>query len=208
MGFYEISVCSVLCSLFCRYPDDPFDRYWFAQGTNSTYLQAATPLQALSITQPIANTKNDSFYVPWPVLQSGLQLPAPGNMTVLPFVGPQLAAGLFNLTEVCLHFAELDPTANITSREFFITVPRPTGPQVVVENAFNYTNPPAPYAANTWYIWDLLKSGPSTSFTFTPTVNAVKGPIINGMELFSISEPVDVRMTTDRDGELSVFSSV
>lgn len=188
--------------MFCRYPDDPFDRYWFSAAANTTFLQTATPLELLTTAQPIANTKNDSFYVPWPVLQDGLQLPAPGNMTLLADGGTEGTGNVYKLAEVCLHFAELDPTANITSREFYITIPRPGGPEVLVENAFNFTPIPMPFTANTWYIWDLRDFGPSTSITFSSAPNSVKGPIINGMELFSITEPADVTLTTPRDGQL------
>ncbi|KAG0614661.1 hypothetical protein M758_6G194000 [Ceratodon purpureus] len=183
-----------------RYPDDPFDRYWFGQGTNTSYLQTATPLKVLNTTLPIVNTEKNAFYVPWPVLQDGLQLPAPGNMTLLANGGTEGDSDVYSLAEICLHFAELDETANITSRGFDITVPRPGGPQVFYENAFNYTDNftkiPMPFTANTWYFWDLIDFGPSSAITFSPSPNAVRGPIINGMELFAITEPADLTLTT------------
>ncbi len=32
----------------CRYPADPYDRFWFFQGTNSTMLQSTAPLEYLT----------------------------------------------------------------------------------------------------------------------------------------------------------------
>ena len=127
-------------------------------------------------------------------------------MTLLANGGTEGDSDVYSLAEICLHFAELDKTANITSRGFDITVPRPGGPQVFYENAFNYTDNftkiPMPFTANTWYFWDLIDFGPSSAITFSPSPNAVRGPIINGMELFAITEPADLTLTTSGNGEL------
>jgi hypothetical protein len=42
-------VIQLHCPVFsCSYPEDPYDRFWSFQGTNSTMLQSTAPLQYLT----------------------------------------------------------------------------------------------------------------------------------------------------------------
>lgn len=201
LGFLSFCRAFWFVVVVCRYPDDPYDRYWFNQGNDTTYLQAATPLQLLTTTQPISNAKNDSFYAPWPVLQSGLTTTGRGNMTLFVSGGSSATSDVYSNAELVLYFAELNPAANVTSREFFITVPRDgASPDVSYENPFNFTDPPAPFTANSWSFWDVFNVGPKTAVTLSPSPNSIEGPILNGMELFSITGPA-ARLTISRDGE-------
>ena len=190
----------------CRYPTDPYDRYWYPEGVDSSYLNTTTsPLKELNSTHSIDTpySYSGSYYpAPIAVLQTAVAtvsgtlsthyLPPDINQTVtLPFP--------------ILHFVELDPNANLTSREFEIQIP----PWVsTYENTYNITpDHPSAFEYDFWTFHETDYSvGPTSTFDLIPTATSVWGPILNALEVFAVSDPATSK-TVERDCEFPIISS-
>ena len=190
----------------CRYPTDPYDRYWYPEGVGSSYLNTTTsPLKELTSTHSISNPYSFSgsdYPAPIAVLQTAVAtvsgtlsihyLPPGTNQTVkLPFS--------------ILHFVELDPNANLTSREFDIQIPSWVS---TYENTYNITpdHPSAfEYDVKTFQETDY-SMGPTSTFDLIPTATSIWGPILNALEVFAVSDPATSK-TVERDCEFPIISS-
>ncbi|KAH9530835.1 hypothetical protein CY35_19G004900 [Sphagnum magellanicum] len=109
-----------------RHPDDEFDRYWFPiQGSNSTFIQSTSPLQSL-VASKIVGPNNGLWGEP-PETVMDTALTSSGNITIT-------FPDNYNYEYILLfYYAELNSTANASSRNFYLevpdqTVPSPLGP--------------------------------------------------------------------------------
>jgi hypothetical protein len=117
--------CMYVIHLHCpvssfSYPEDPFDRFWFFQGTNSTMLQSTAPLEYLTGANGSVLGANRLYgQPPGAALENAVS--TSGTLTIsLP--------GILSLQDqssytarLALHFAELSPTPD--SRGLFVDAP-------------------------------------------------------------------------------------
>ncbi|CAN5964077.1 unnamed protein product, partial [Sphagnum jensenii] len=108
-----------------RHPDDEFDRYWFPiQGSNSTFIQSTSPLQSL-VARQIVGEAGAWGDPPETVMDTALT--SSGNITIS-------FPDDYNYEYILsLYYAELNSTANASSRIFYVevqdqTVSSPLGP--------------------------------------------------------------------------------
>ncbi|KAH9535429.1 hypothetical protein CY35_17G052900 [Sphagnum magellanicum] len=175
-----------------RYPEDPYDRFWFFQGTNSTMLQSTAPLESLTGANGSVLVANRLYgQPPGAALENAVS--TSGTLTIS-------LRGIMSLQDqssytvrLALYFAELSPTPN--SRGFFVEAPvyangstyapDNDGSHVAYEEWIYFTsNVPTP-------IVDLVPSNKSST---SPT----SGPLLNALELLQQIEFTATR-TNDVD---------
>jgi len=115
-----------------------------------------------------------------------------GNLTS--YYTPPGSVTTYDVAFVILHFAELDSAATAISREFFIDVGDGSLPTPI--NPFNDTG--GAFVRTTWLFWDRAIL-PRTLLTLYPVPSSPNGPILNALELYSISDARQAT-TVDRDG--------
>jgi hypothetical protein len=177
----------------CRYPEDPYDRFWFFQGTNSTMLQSTAPLEYLSAANGSVLVANGLFgQPPGAALENAVS--TSGTLTIsLPGILSLQDQSSYTV-RLALYFAELSPTPN--SRGFLVDAPAYAngstyapdnyGSLVAYEDWIYFTsNVPTP-------IVDLV---PSNTSSTSPT----SGPLLNALELLERIEFTATR-TNDADG--------
>jgi len=179
-----------------RLPIDPYNRLWSTEGLNTTYLSATSPLVLLATTQTIVNNLSD-VAIPTVMLQNALT--TSGNMTLQgmfgtpdPFISSQQLNWIF--AYIVFYFAELDPNANATSREFYIEL-LPSSNQYI--NPFNDTNTSQPFVAS------RLICSPFVFQSWEPIPlyrgqNSTLGPSLNALEFLEITWTSNLK-TLDRD---------
>ena len=171
--------------------------------TEPATLSGTLPMTALSTTKTLAYAGDvDYASVPQMVLQSALAMSAPGSLTLtLPRLVDTSTGFLI------LHFAELDPRVNITSRVFTVT---PAGDDNIITtvNPFNETVPVG-YNAIGWF-WDPLSLTNISAevVTLKSTSTSVFGPSINACEFFEILPQIAPNKTAADDGEFLGSSSI
>ena len=120
--------------------------------------------------------------IPSAVLQSCLTLSSLGNLTILSNLIQQDVQAY-----VAFHWAELNPKANASSRQFWIQIPYYISG--IYENAFNYTG--GLYKYDYWYFRDVPLTTSTTSTSLTPafilypTPQSIFGPSLNALELYA-----------------------
>jgi hypothetical protein len=176
-----------------RFPDDAYDRYWFpVQKSNSTFVQSTdSGLQNLMINHSILPISDNGFdYPPDAVMRTALT-DTSGNMTIyFPDTNSYSAY-------LSLYFAELDPTANATSRNYYVLV---SGYLYGLVNPFvNQTsNPPdALFVPDVYYSpgWDIV---------LYPDPTSPLGPLVNALEFLEVGDQM-VTLTNPQDGELIIW---
>jgi hypothetical protein len=178
----------------CRYPDDSFDRYWFPEGVNSTFVNTSTTLlQSLSNVSVIIDGALAS-YPPPAVLETALT--TTNSMRIsFPDTISEGYLGLF--------FAELDPTANNYSRQFEIQIPQASRSQVV--NPYKSTGGLDTLAD--FIGFDLLEVNYLDMINYPYSNTSVSlGPLVNALEFCELMQNEVALLTNDQDGELSIFS--
>jgi hypothetical protein len=178
----------------CRYPDDSFDRYWFPEGVNSTFVNTSTPpVQSLSNVSTIID-KPPWSYPPPAVLETALT-----TTTSMRISFPE------NISEgyLGLYFAELDPTANNYSRQFEIRIPQAFTSQVVNP----YMSAGGLDTSSVLIFVDLLEVNYVEMFidSYSNTSGSL-GPLVNALEVCELMQNEVALLTNDQDGELSIFS--
>jgi hypothetical protein len=170
-----------------RYPDDPFDNYWFPIMPNSSYVKSSAQVEALNATGLSMN----QMFPPPAVMNTALT--TNGNMTIT----MQLPHS--SIWFMTLFLAELNSSATII-REVYVEVPGyiPTS-QVV--NLWTY--------ANVSNVVELKYYGTAPDFVslFTDQTNATPwGPSVNAMEIFEVSENQMAILTNQQDSKSSTKS--
>jgi hypothetical protein len=178
----------------CRYPDDSFDRYWFPEGVNSTFVNASTtPLQSLSNDSVIIDHAKWS-YPPPAVLATALT-----TKTSMGISFPDtISEGYLGL-----YFAELDPTVNNYSRQFQISIP-----QAFTGGLINpYKDAGGSDNTTVFIFLDLLEVN-FVEMSTDPYSNTSGplGPLVNALEFCELMQNEVALLTNDEDGELSIFS--
>ncbi len=120
-------LCSYSIFGYCRHPDDEFDRYWFPiQGSNSTFIQSTSPLQRL-VASKIVGPNNGLWGEP-PARVVDTTLTSSGDITI---TFPDDYSYQYILS---FYYAELNSTANASSRNFYLQVP---GSDFIVLNPYS-----------------------------------------------------------------------
>ncbi len=177
----------------CRHREDPYDRFWFFQGTNSTMLQSTAPLEYLTGANGSVLVANGLYgQPPGAALENAVS--TSGTLTIsLPGIISLQDQSSYTV-RLALYFAELGPTPN--SRGFSVEAPLYAngstyapdnyGSHVAYEEWIYFTsNVPTP-------IVDLVPSNKSST---SPT----SGPLLNALELLEQIEFTATR-TNDADG--------
>ncbi|CAM6012363.1 unnamed protein product [Sphagnum balticum] len=168
-----------------RSPDDDYDRYWFPlQGSNSTFLQSTNSgLQILKTNHSVL-TLNGYDYAPEAVMRTALT-DTSGNMTIsFPDTNSYEAY-------LSLYFAELDPTANTTSRIFYVNVPTFGTNLVLFDSKFNtseHTLKNIDYTNG----WDI-------NLYQDPITPSPLGPLVNALELLEVRVDQIATLTNPQD---------
>jgi hypothetical protein len=185
---------------YCRYPDDVYDRYWFpVKGTNSTFVQSTnfSGLQILMTNHSVL-PMTDKFedFPPDAVMRTALT-DTNGNMTIFfPDLNSYEAS-------VAFYYAELDPTANATSRKYYVSAPDFYYP-VLINPFLNQTN----NSLYNYYPY-VLPFGffpyyEGWNFLLYPDPTSPLGPLVNALE-FLESETLMATLTNLQDGELIIW---
>jgi hypothetical protein len=177
----------------CRYPDDSFDRYWFPEGVNSTFVNiSTTPLQSLSNVSVIIDGAVTS-YPPPAVLETALTTT---NSMRISFPDT-ISRGYLGL-----YFAELDPTANNYSRQFEIQIPQASESAVINP----YKSAGLDNISGVIFL-DLLEVNYFDMIIDPYSNTSVSlGPLVNALEFCELMQNEVALLTNDQDGELSIFS--
>ncbi|KAH9536338.1 hypothetical protein CY35_17G102100 [Sphagnum magellanicum] len=151
-----------------RYPDDIYDRYWYPQGSNSTFLKSTTPPpQILTTNHSIDQNIISPDIIPAAVIDTALTTTG-GNITIFFPDTSYLAFVIF-------YYAELDATANATSRQFYGQVPG-YAPiyfnPIVNASQFSVSNESFAYLPG----WDIV-------LYQNQTISSPLGPLVNALEV-------------------------
>ncbi|KAH8936754.1 hypothetical protein BDL97_17G101000 [Sphagnum fallax] len=171
-----------------RYPHDGFDRYWFPiQGSNLTFIQSTSPLQSLVASKIVGPNNNLSGNPPETVMDTALT--SSGNITI---TFPD------NYSYECIlsfYYAELNSTANASSRNFYFEVPGSFPGGILLNPYSNGSN--SVFNA----VVELYWYTPGTDIVLYPdqTVSSPLGPIVNALEFWEISTNWMATMTDDQD---------
>ncbi len=192
----HFSVCFYCIFGCCRHPDDEFDRYWFPiQGSNSTFIHSTSPLQSLVASK--TGGPNNRLWGEPPETVIDTALTSSGNITIT-------FPDHYNYEYILsFYYAELNSTANASSRIFFLHVP--TGPRDFLLNPYSNGSNAVSSAAVELY-WELPYT-PGTDIVLYPdeTFSSPLGPIANALETWEMSTNPLATMTNNQDGELLIW---
>ncbi len=189
---HYFSFCFYCIFGYCRHPDDESDRYWFPiQGSNSTFIQSTSPLQTL-VASKIVNIEGWWDQPPQIVMDTALT--STGNITI---TFPDDYS--YNCI-LSFYYAELNSTANASSRNFYLQIPE----EAILLNPYSNASDNA-FRINVLSI-DLPYT-PGTDIVLYPdqTVSSPLGPIANALEILELSTNPMATITNYQDGELSMF---
>jgi hypothetical protein len=178
---------------YCRYPDDIYDRYWYPQGSNSTFLESTTPPPQILTNHSIDQNIISSDVIPAAVIDTALTTTG-GNITILfPDNYSYEAFAIF-------YYAELDATANATSRQFYAQLPEfATILFNPIVNASQFSVPSESLGPFAYYAgWDIF-------LYQDQTISSPLGPLVNALELLELSENMMAKLTNPKDGELLFY---
>ncbi|KAH9531367.1 hypothetical protein CY35_19G034300 [Sphagnum magellanicum] len=175
-----------------RHPDDQFDRYWFPiQGSNSTFIQSTSPLQSL-VASKIVGDGNGIYGEPAATVMN-TALTSSGNITI---TFPDDYSYQYILS---FYYAELNSTANASSRNFYLEVPGSyTG--FILLNPYSNGTLNSVFRAAGYVFWDVSYT-PGTDIVLYPdeTVSSPLGPIANALETWEMSTNPMATMTNNQD---------
>jgi hypothetical protein len=170
-----------------RYPDDSFDRYWFPEGVNSTFVNISTPpLQSLSNVSVIIENAS-RYYSPPAVLETALTTRKSMRLSFPDTISRGYLA---------LYFAELDPTANNYSRQFDIQIPQAS--ERFVMNP--YLMAPGLDTSFELIFYDLLGVNYLDMIIAPYSNTSVSlGPLVNALEFCELMQNEIALLTNDQD---------
>jgi hypothetical protein len=192
-----LSFCFYCIFGYCRYPHDGFDRYWFPiQGSNSIFIRSTSPLQSL-VASKIVGPNNGLWGNP-PETVMDTALTSSGNITI---TFPDNYSYAYILS---FYYAELNSTANASSRNFYLEVPGSFAGDILLNPYSNGSN--SVFNAVVQLYWYLVYT-PGTDIVLYPdqTISSPLGPIVNALEFWEISTNSMATMTDDQDGELLIW---
>jgi hypothetical protein len=191
-----LSFCFYCIFGYCRHPDDEFDRYWFPiQGSNSTFIQSTSLLQSLVASKIVG--PNNALWGNPPETVMDTALTSSGNITIT-FPDNDIYAYILSF-----YYAELNSTANASSRNFYLEVPG-SPPLDILLNPYSNSSTGA-FSAGIELFWYLFHT-PGMDIVLYPdqTVSSPLGPIANALESWEISTNSMATMTDDQDGKLLI----
>ncbi|CAM6043068.1 unnamed protein product [Sphagnum compactum] len=179
-----------------RYPDDVYDRYWFpVQGSNSTFVQSTnmSGLQNLMTNLSVLLPMTDKFddFPPDAVMRTALT-DTNGNMTIsFPDMNSYEAYLSF-------YYAELDPTANGTSRNYYVTTSNSYYP-ILVNPVLNQTiSNLNVFSFPNIVTFGLLPYYEGWNILLYPDPTSPLGSLVNALE-FLEAEPPMATLTNPQD---------
>jgi hypothetical protein len=190
------SFCFYCIFGYCRHPDDEFDRYWFPiQGSNSTFIQSTSPLQSLVASKIVGFT--EQLYGEPPATVTDTALTSSGNITI---TFPDDYSYQYILS---FYYAELNSTANASSRNFYLEVPGGYYGSVLLNPYSNHSN--VLFSPVEVRYWELPYTPGTDIVLLYPdqSVSSPLGPIANALETWEISTNLMATMTNNQDGELN-----
>ncbi|CAK9869247.1 unnamed protein product [Sphagnum jensenii] len=173
-----------------RHPDDEFDRYWFPiQGSNSTFIQSTSPLQTLVASKIVG----DEVIIPGepPATVMDTALTSSGNITIS-------FPDDYNYEYILsFYYAELNSTANASSRNFYLEVQGGSEGAVLLNPYYAST---AAFTADIYLYQDIAYT-PGADIVLYPdqTVSSPLGPIANALETWEMSTNSMATMTNNQD---------
>jgi hypothetical protein len=170
-----------------RYPDDPFDNYWFPIMPNSSYVQSSAQVETLNAT----GLRMYQMFPPPAVMNTALT--TNGNMTIT------IQFTRSYIWFMTLFLAELNSSSTI-NREFYMEVPG-YSPTLELVDLETYANPSE--------VVELEYYGtvPDSVSLFTDQTSATLwGPLVNAMEIFEVSESQMAILTNQQDSKSSTKS--
>ncbi|CAM6065270.1 unnamed protein product [Sphagnum tenellum] len=171
---------------FVRYPDDIYDRYWCPEGSNSTFLNGTTPPPQILTTNHTIYEGNIPVFIPEAVIDTALTTTG-GNITIsFPYDNIYDPVVIF-------YYAELDATANATSRQFYLQAPQ--SPTILFNPFVNASQ----FSVNDWYFYDFSYLGWDIVLYQTQTIPSPLGPLVNALEVLDISENLMTILTNQED---------
>jgi hypothetical protein len=101
------------------------------------------------------------------------------------------------------YYAELNSTANASSRNFYLEVP---GTGFILLNPYSNGTLNSVFRAAGYVFWDVSYT-PGTDIVLYPdeTVSSPLGPIANALETWEMSTNPMATMTNNQDGELLIW---
>ncbi|KAH8932702.1 hypothetical protein BDL97_19G087700 [Sphagnum fallax] len=170
-----------------RYPDDIYDRYWYPEGSNSTFLESTTPPpQILTTNHTIDQSNISPVVIPEAVIDTALTTTG-GNITII-FPDDYIYDPF-----VIFYYAELDATANATSRQFYLEGTE--FPPVFVNPIVNTSQ----FSVNDEYFNEFSYAGWDIVLYQTQTIHSPLGPLVNALEVLEISENLMNILTNQED---------
>ncbi|KAH9566908.1 hypothetical protein CY35_03G001700 [Sphagnum magellanicum] len=169
-----------------RYPDDIFDRYWFPEGVNSTFVNmSTTPVQSLTNVSVII----DNYPLNFPPAVMETALTTKNSMRIS--FPDTISEGYLGL-----YFAELDPTANNYSRQFKIQIPQTSETQVI--NPYNFAG--SLDNSSGFVFSDLVEVNYFDMIIDPYSNNSVAlGPLVNALEFCELMQNEVALLTNDQD---------
>jgi hypothetical protein len=163
------------------------------QGSNSTFVQSTniSGLQILMTNSVLPMTDNGDDFPPDAVMRTALT-DINNNMTI--YFPDMNNFDAF----VSFYFAELDPTANATSRNYYILTPN--SDPLLVNPFLNQTNSNPPNVLTFGYVlynegWNIL---------LYPDPTSPLGPLVNAVEFLKYGNQM-ATLTNRQDGELIIW---
>ncbi|CAM6034646.1 unnamed protein product [Sphagnum compactum] len=166
-----------------RYPGDIVDNYWFPIKSNSSYVQSTAQVEALTATGRVNAT-----FPPEAVMNTALT--TNGNMTInIPFTQDYISV-------MKLYFAELNPNASASSREFFV--------RVSYYSATRLVNPVNPLVdgGGLGGFEDIDYYGRVANYitlSKSHSISTALGPLVNALETFELSQNQFAILTNEQD---------
>ncbi len=180
---------------YCRFPDDDYDRYWFpVQKSNATLVQSTdSGLQNLTTNHSILPPSVNGFdYPPDAVMRTALT-DTTGNMTIN-FPADTNSYPVY----LSLYYAELDPTANVTSREYYVLPSEfyyPSFVNPILNLTSNYPDA---------LLLDFYYFGYGLDILLYPDPTSPLGPLVNALEFLKVGDQM-AKLTNLQDGELIIW---
>ncbi len=175
-----------------RYPDDPFDNYWFPITPDSDIVESSAQVEALNATG--VNISNQTFP---PLAVMNTALTTNGNMTIT------IQSTRSYIWFMTLFLAELNSSATIT-REFYVEVPG-YSPTLLV-GLWTYAN--ASEVVEHEYTPEVveLEYYGTVPDSVSLLTDQTWDPLVNAMEIFEVSESQMAILTNQQDSKSSTKS--
>ena len=160
---------SHLCIIFCRFPDDIYDRIWLSWSVDGGI--------AISTASPV-DPNNHPLMPPSAVMQTAQTSATLGPETYLSSILSGLSGSTDLDSDLNLFFAEIGTNSSATSRGFNISLSG--NMPVVTENPYVDAGGALKADIKSFTDWSI---GMDSTVTLTPLPTATNPPLLNALEL-------------------------